>query len=51
MVGIVWAKLISFDLQPEIHKKYNGAHIKGMHSVMLKYWHVLRGEFVFIAEQ
>ena len=52
MVRIVWAKLISFDLQPQIHKNYNGgAHIKGMHRVMLKYSHVLRAELASIAEQ
>ena len=44
MVRVVWAKLISFDLQPQIHKNYNGAHIKGMHRVMLKYSHVLRAK-------
>ena len=44
MVRVVWAKLISFDLQPQINKNYNGAHIKGMHRVMLKYSHVLRAE-------
>ena len=27
MMRVVWAKLISFDLQPHIHKNYNGAHI------------------------
>ena len=52
MVRVVLAKLISFDLQPQIHKNYNGAHIKGMHRVMLKYYsHVLRAELAFIAEQ
>ena len=51
MVRVVWAKLISFDLQPQIHKNYNGAHIKGMHRVMLKYSHVLRAELAPIAEQ
>ena len=51
MVRVVWAKLISFDLQPQIHKNYNGAHIKGMHRVMLKYSHVLRAELASIAEQ
>ena len=51
MVRVVWAKLISYDLQPQIHKNYNGAHIKGMHRVMLKYSHVLRAELVSIAEQ
>ena len=51
MVTVVWAKLISFDLQPQIHKPYNGAHIKGMHSVMLKHSHVLRAELASIAEQ
>ena len=51
MVRVVWAKLISFDLQPQIHKNYNGAHIKGMYRVMLKYSHVLRAELTSIAEQ
>ena len=51
MVRVVWAKLISFDLQPQIHKNYNGAHIKGIHRVMLKYSHVLRAELASIAEQ
>ena len=51
MVRAVWAKLISFDLQPQIHKNNSGAHIKGMHRVMLKYSHVLRAELVYIAEQ
>ena len=51
MVRVVWARLISFDLQPQIHKNYNGAHIKGMHRVMLKYSHRLRAELAYIAEQ
>ena len=42
MVRVGWAKLISFDLQPQIHKNYNGTHIKVIHRVMLKYSHVLR---------
>ena len=37
MVRVVWAKLTSFDLQPQMHKNYDGA-IKGMHRVMLKYF-------------
>ena len=51
MVRFVRAKLISFDSQPQIHKNYSGAHIKGMHRVMLKYSNVLRAELVSIAEQ
>ena len=51
MVRVVSAKLISYDLQTPKHKIYNGAHIKGMHRVMLKYSHVLRAELVSIAEQ
>ena len=51
MVKVVWAKLISFDLQPQIHKNYDGAHVKGMHRVMLKYSHVLSAELASIAEQ
>ena len=51
MVRVVWAELISFDLQPQINKNYTGAYIKGMHRVMLKYSHVLRDELASIAEQ
>ena len=52
MVRVVWAKLILFDLQPTPNtQNYNGAHIKGMHRVMLKYSHVLRAELASIAEQ
>ena len=51
MVRLVWTQLISFDLQPQLHKNYNDAHIKDMHIVMLKYSHVLRAELVSIAEQ
>ena len=51
LVRVVWAKLISFDLQPQIHKNYNGAHIKGMNRVMLKYSHVLRAELAPTAVQ
>ena len=51
MVRIVWAKMISFEFQPQIHTHYYGAHIKGMHKVMLKYSHVLRAELASIAEQ
>ena len=51
MVRVGWAKLIPYDLRPQIHKNYNGAHIKGMRKVMLKYSHVLRAELVSIAEQ
>ena len=51
MVRVVWAKRISYDLQTPIHNNYNGAHIKDMHRVMLKYSHVLRAELVSIAEQ
>ena len=43
--------MISFDLQPKIYKNHNGAHIKGIHRVMLKYSHVLRAELVYIAEE
>ena len=50
MMRVVWAKLISFDFQPQLHKNYNGAHIKGMHRVMLKYLHVLRAELASIAK-
>ena len=51
MVRVVWAKLISFDLQPQIHKNYIVAHIKGMHRIMLKYMNVLKAELASIAEQ
>ena len=50
-VRVVWTQLISFDLQPQIHKNYNNAHIKDMHRVMWKYSHVLRADLVSIAEQ
>ena len=53
-IQLVWwelFELISFDLQPQIHKNYNGAHVKGIHSVMLKYSHVLRAELASITEQ
>ena len=51
MVRVVWAQLISFELPHPIHKNYNGAYIKRMHGVMLKYSHVLRAELVSIAER
>ena len=51
MVRVVWIQLISFDLQPQIHKNYNGAHIKGMHRMMLKYSHMIRAELASIVEQ
>ena len=51
MVKVVWAKLISFNLQPKIHKRYNVVNIKDMYRVMLKYSYVLRAELVSIAEQ
>ena len=35
--GVVWAKLIQFELQRQIQKNYNGAHIKSKNEVMLKY--------------
>ena len=50
MVRVAWAKLISFDLQPQIQKNYIGTHIKSMSNMMLKYSHVLRAELVYIAE-
>ena len=49
MARVVWAKRISFELQPQIHKNYNGAQIKSIHWVMLKYSHVWRAELVCIA--
>ena len=48
MVRVVWAKLISFDLQTLIHRNYNGAHIQGKHRMTLKYSHVFRAELVSI---
>ena len=51
MVRIVSAKLISFLLQPQIHKNYDYAHTKGMNRMMLKYSHVLRAQLASIAEQ
>ena len=50
MVRVAWTKLISFDSEPQIHKNYTDAHIKGMHRVMLKYSHVLRAELQVKAE-
>ena len=38
-VRVVWAKLISLDLQLQIHKNYEGAHTKVMRKVMLQYSH------------
>ena len=51
----IWWELFGLDwfhltCNASIHKNYNGAHIKGMHRVMLKYSHVLRTELVSIAE-
>ena len=40
MARVVWAGVISFELQPQIHKNYSGAHIQCMHRVMLKHSHV-----------
>ena len=34
---VVWSKLISFVLQPQIHRSYDCAYVKSMHRVMLKY--------------
>ena len=51
MKKVVCAKLISFELQPQIHQNCNGAHIQGLHRVILKNLHVWRAEFVCIAEQ
>ena len=51
MVRVVWAKQISFELQPQIHKNYDGAHIQIMPRLMLKYSHALGAELVSIAEQ
>ena len=34
---VVWAKLVSFELPPQIHKNYNDAHIKNIHWVMLTF--------------
>ena len=48
---VVWAKLISFVLQPQMHKTSNGAHIKGMHRVMLKYLYIWIAELVCLGEQ
>ena len=52
MARVVWAKLITFELQPQIYKKknYNGAHIQGMHGVILKYSDVWRAEMISVAE-
>ena len=36
MARYVWAKQISFELQPQIHKNYDSAPINSMHWAMLK---------------
>ena len=51
MARVVWAKRISFGLQSQIHKKYNGDHIRSMHWVILKYSHSWTAELICIAEQ
>ena len=51
MFRVVWAKLISFVLQLQIHKSYTGAHNQGMQRVILKYSYVWRAEIVCIGEQ
>ena len=51
MVRVIWTQLILCDLQPQIHRNYDDAHIKDMHRVMSKYSHVLGVELVSIAEQ
>ena len=51
MARVVWAKLISFELQPKYTKNYDGANIYGMHQVVLKYLDVWRAKLVSIAEQ
>ena len=55
-IQLVWWELFELNwfhltYNPQYTKNYNDAHIKGMHRVMLKYWHVLRAELVSIAEQ
>ena len=47
VVRVVWVKLISFELSPQIYKDCDGAYIKSMHRVM----HVLRAALVSIAER
>ena len=51
MARVVWVQVISFELQPQIYKNYNGVHIQGMHRMMLKYSHVSISELIPIAEQ
>ena len=51
MARVVWDKPISFELQPQINKTCNGAHIQGMHRVMLKCSHVWTAKLVCIAVQ
>ena len=55
MSRVVWAKLISFEPQPQIYKNYNCADIQSMQKVMLKFsqssTNVWRTELVSIAEQ
>ena len=45
------SKTVFFYFIRQIYKNYNGAHIKGIYRVMLKYSHVLRAELVSNAEQ
>ena len=55
-IQLLWWELFELNwyhltCQPKYTKNYNGAHIKGMHRVMLKYSHVLRAELASIVEQ
>ena len=55
-IQLVWWELFELNLfhlicNPKYTKYYNGAPIKGMHRMMLKYSYVLREELVSIAEQ
>ena len=55
-IQLVWRYLFEgngfhSNCNPKYTKNYNGAHIKIMHCVILKYWRVWRVELVCIAEQ
>ena len=55
-IQLIWWVLFELNwfhltCNPKYIKNYNGAHIKGMHRVMLKYSHVLTAELTSIAEQ
>ena len=55
-IQLAWWELFELNwfhltCNPKYTNNYNGAHIKGMHRVLLKYSHVLRAELVSTAKQ